>query len=281
MLIGDGEEGFVSPLHNALRADVDPGAGRHLAVHHQALLIQLVEVLPVGPVRHQIGIGDQHPRRIGVGLEHAHRLAGLHQQGFVVLQTLEHVQDGVVALPVAGGAADAAVHHQALRMLGHFRVQIVLDHAVGGLGQPALASQFAAARRADVAGRIKTRVGHRYSPVNPPPVVARRAGNDAIATNGFKPASDAGLCSMPAGRRSWRRGCRCRRPGSVPPGRRPPICRFRPSAGPGPRPRAAPPHGGGGGNRRHHAGGQNIQIYGQVDDVHLVDEGHHRAAHRG
>ena len=55
-------EGLVSALHDALAADVDPRAGRHLAVHHQALAIQFVEVLPGGPLRHKIRVGDEHAR---------------------------------------------------------------------------------------------------------------------------------------------------------------------------------------------------------------------------
>ena len=78
------DEGLVGALHDALRADIDPRAGRHLAVHHQALLIELVEMVPGRPVRHEVGVGDQHARRIGVGAEHADRLAGLHQQRLVV-----------------------------------------------------------------------------------------------------------------------------------------------------------------------------------------------------
>ncbi len=37
MLATHFNEGFVGALHDALRTDVDPRAGRHLAVHHQAL----------------------------------------------------------------------------------------------------------------------------------------------------------------------------------------------------------------------------------------------------
>jgi hypothetical protein len=80
------DKGLVGALHDALAADVDPAAGRHLAVHHQALAVELVEVFPGGPLGHQVGVGDQHARRVGVGAEHAHRLAGLHQQGLVVFK---------------------------------------------------------------------------------------------------------------------------------------------------------------------------------------------------
>ena len=51
------DEGFVGALHDALRADVDPRTGRHLAVHHESLAIELVEVFPGAPARHEVGVG--------------------------------------------------------------------------------------------------------------------------------------------------------------------------------------------------------------------------------
>ncbi len=137
MLAARLDEGFVGALHDALAADVDPAAGGHLAVHGQAFGVQFVEVFPGGPVRHQVGVGDQHARGVGVGFEHADRLAGLHQQGFVVFQRFQGFDDLVVALPVARGAADAAVHHQLLGVLGHLRIEVVHQHAQRRFGQPA------------------------------------------------------------------------------------------------------------------------------------------------
>src|SRR5690606_9575225 len=49
-LLGDGGEGLEGALEDALGGDVDPGAGRHLAVHHQALGLELAELGPGGPV---------------------------------------------------------------------------------------------------------------------------------------------------------------------------------------------------------------------------------------
>ena len=86
VLAADLDEGLVGALHDALAADVDPRAGRHLAVHHQALAIELVEVVPGRPVRHEVRVGDQHARRVGVGAEDADRLARLDEQRLVVLQ---------------------------------------------------------------------------------------------------------------------------------------------------------------------------------------------------
>ncbi|MNV47775.1 hypothetical protein D3C71_1396520 [compost metagenome] len=100
-------------------------------------------------MRHQVGIGDQHARRIGMGLEHAYRLARLHQQGFVVVQVGERFNDLVVAIPVARGTADAAIHDQFLGIFGDVRVQVVHQHAQRRFGQPALGGELIAARGTD------------------------------------------------------------------------------------------------------------------------------------
>jgi hypothetical protein len=105
-------EGFVGALHDPLAADVDPAPGGHLAIHRQPFRVQFVEVFPGGPVRHEVRVGDQHARRVFVGFEHANRLAGLHQQGFVVFEFGQGFYNGVIAFPVARGAANAAVDHQ-------------------------------------------------------------------------------------------------------------------------------------------------------------------------
>ena len=149
MLAAHLDEGLVGALHDALRADIDPGAGRHLAVHHQALAIELVEIIERRPMRHDVGIGDQHARRIGVGPENADRLAGLHQQRLVVLQRLQRRHDAVIALPVARGSADAAIDHELVRLLGDVRIEIVHQHAQRRFGLPALAGHHGAAGRAD------------------------------------------------------------------------------------------------------------------------------------
>ena len=75
VLVGDLGEGRVGALQDPLGADVDPRAGGHLAVHHQALVLELAEVLRRRPPRHQQRVGDQHPRRALVGAHHADRLA--------------------------------------------------------------------------------------------------------------------------------------------------------------------------------------------------------------
>jgi hypothetical protein len=152
-------EGLVGALHDALAADVDPAAGGHLAVHEEAAAVQLLELLPGGPARHEVAVGDEHARGVRVRPEHAHRLARLHQQRLVVAQLAQAGQELVEAAPVARGAADAAVDHQPVRVLRHLGIQVVLQQPPGGLGLPAAAVQLRAARRANHALGIETEVG--------------------------------------------------------------------------------------------------------------------------
>ena len=160
MLAAGFHEGFVGALNDALAADVDPAAGGHLAVHGQALGIQFVEMLPTGPVRYQVGVGNQYARGVAVGLEHADRLTGLHQQGFVVVQIGEALDDLVVALPVARRTADTAVHHQFFGILGHLRVEVVHQHAQRRFGQPAFGGELVTAGGADFDVTVFCRLGH-------------------------------------------------------------------------------------------------------------------------
>ena len=143
-------EGLVRALDDALRADVDPRARGHLAVHHQPGAIELVEALPGRPFRNDVGIGDEHPRRILVRREDADRLAGLDEQGLVLVEPLERLDDLVEALPVAGGAPDAAIDDQALRVLGDLLVEVVHQHPDRGFGGPAPGHDLASAASADV-----------------------------------------------------------------------------------------------------------------------------------
>ena len=115
MLAAELDEGLVGALNDSLAADVDPGAGGHLAVHHQTLAIELAEMFPVRPMRHQIGIGDQHARRVGMGAKDADRFARLHQQRLVAFQPLQRRDDAIETFPVARRAADAAIDHEFAR----------------------------------------------------------------------------------------------------------------------------------------------------------------------
>ncbi len=207
MLAAHFGEGLVGALHDALAADVDPRARGHLAVHHQALAIELAEVVPGRPVRHQVGIGDEHARRVGVGAEHAHRLARLDEQRLVGLEAAQRRDDAVEGLPIARGAADAAVDDELARPLGDVGVEIVHQHAQRRLGQPALGGEFGAMRRANDAHVVDA---------------GRRVHGGAFLTKGCHAGSDIRRSRRPIPRpltlplpASGERGAR-RRPSPLP-----------------------------------------------------------------
>ena len=151
-------EGLVRALHDALRADIDPRPGRHLAVHHEALAIEFVKVSPRRPFRHEVGVRKQYARRVGVRLEHTDRFTRLHEQCFVLFETAQRFDNLVVALPIARRAADAAVHHKLFRVLSNIWIEIVHQHAQCCFREPALAAQLFSTRGADHARCVVTRV---------------------------------------------------------------------------------------------------------------------------
>ena len=78
-----------------------------------------------------------------------------HEQRLVGFQALEGGDDGVVALPVARGLADAAVHDELLRPLRNLGVEVVHEHAQRGLDLPIGAAHFCASRSADRSGGVE------------------------------------------------------------------------------------------------------------------------------
>src|SRR6185503_18887400 len=145
-------ERLVRALEDALGPDVDPGTGRHLAVHHQPGLLELAEVVPGGPPPDEVGVGDQHARRPLVRPQDTDRLAALDQEGLVVLEPAELAHDRVEGRPAAGRAPRAAIDHERIGVLRDRWVEVVHEHPQGRLLAPALAAQLRAAWRADRPG---------------------------------------------------------------------------------------------------------------------------------
>ena len=143
----DRRERLVGALQDALGADVDPGTGGHLAVHGQAELLQAAELLPGGPLRDQVGVGDEHARGPLVCSQDPDGLAGLDQERLVVLEVLQGPDDRRVGVPAAGGATGAAVDDELVGVFGHLGVEVVHEHAHGRFLRPPFAGSLGAARR--------------------------------------------------------------------------------------------------------------------------------------
>ena len=126
-------------LQDALRADVDPAAGGHLAVHDQPLGLPAVEVLLCGPVGTMLGVGDEHARA-SAWCGRRPRLTALHQQRLVVFQFAQTAQDGVEGVPVAERPAAAAIDDEVLRIARPRPGRGCSGSCGGGLLQPAFCS---------------------------------------------------------------------------------------------------------------------------------------------
>ena len=162
VLAGERAERLIGALQDALGADVDPRSRGHLPEHDEAAPFQLPEVLPGRPVADQVGVRDEHPRRLPVGAEHPHRLSGLNEQRLVVGQVAKGAHDGVEGVPGARRPAGAAVHHQGVGSFGDLGIEVVHEHAQGGLLGPAAARD--AASRGGPHGARPLRAGHESPP---------------------------------------------------------------------------------------------------------------------
>ena len=200
-LAGDLGEALVGALQDALRADVDPRSRRHLAVHREALVFEAAELVPVRPVGHQVGVGDQHPWCPFVRAHDADRFARLDEHRFVALERGERAQHRPVRIPRAGGAPGAAVDDEPVGVLGHLGVEVVLQHPVRSLLRPAPAGQVRATRCSDT-GDGRAEVAERISHV----LQSARARR-TVSTNDkqcHQLTSPAGVMSERSGRRSSR-----------------------------------------------------------------------------
>src|SRR5438067_11125917 len=147
-------EGLVGALQDSLGADVDPRAGRHLAVHGQPERLEPAKLIPGGPFRDEHGVGDEHPGRPLMRVEYAHRLARLDQQRLVAAEFLQLADYRVERLPGARRAAGPAVYDKILGTLGHRGVEVVHEHPHGGLLRPPLAGHLRAPGRVNGAAHL-------------------------------------------------------------------------------------------------------------------------------
>ena len=164
-------ESLVGALKDALGADIDPAAGRHLAVHRQAAILEITEVVPGRPCRHEEGIGDDDARRPRVRSEDGNGFARLHDECLVVLQPPQRLDDRIECLPAARRPAAAAVDDEIVGTLGDLRIEIVHQHPERRLLRPRFAGACGASRGADgttddAHGRCRTDVGRRMKSKN-------------------------------------------------------------------------------------------------------------------
>ena len=131
-----------------MRPDVDPGSGRHLAVHGEPLRFQEPELVPGRPRGDQERVRKDHTRRVRMRLRDPDRFPRLNEQGLVVLQGAKRADDRVVRLPVPRRLAGAAVDHEVLRPFRDVGIEVVHQHPQRRFLVPALARPVRSARGA-------------------------------------------------------------------------------------------------------------------------------------
>jgi len=92
-----------------------------------------------------------------VGSHDADGPAALHEQRLVVFEVAQGPDDPVEVGPASRGLARAAVDDQLVGLLGDVGVEVVVQHAEGGLLVPALAGALRSSRGVDdarPAGRV-------------------------------------------------------------------------------------------------------------------------------
>jgi hypothetical protein len=132
-----------------------------------------------------------------VTLENNHRLTGLHKQRFILFQILERLEDRVEGLPGARGFPTPAIDDELFWFLGNFRVEIVLDHAIGGFTEPVLAGETSSPRGANGSGSSHDAVSLYRNP--------QIVGHDSLLTRANYPAF------------GWHGACGNKNPARLPP----------------------------------------------------------------
>src|SRR5215510_1277350 len=135
------------------------------------------------PVWHQVRVREQYAWRIRVRAKHAHRLSRLNAKRLVSFEVTQRPDDAIKAFPIAGGAADAAVHNEFLGLLGNFGIKVVHQHPQRRFGQPAAGGDFWTAGCPNCACVVKAS-GH--------VILFRNAQTQGRASAGeIKPAADS------------------------------------------------------------------------------------------
>src|SRR6266487_2028974 len=103
-------------------------------------------------MRHKIRVGNQHFWCILVTLENHNRFPRLYEKRFIFLEILQRLENCIERLPRARGFPTPAIDNKILRSFSNLRIKIILDHAIRGFAEPALAGEISSPRGMDDTG---------------------------------------------------------------------------------------------------------------------------------
>src|ERR1700722_1700470 len=139
---------FERALYDSLASNVDPAPGSHLAVHCQFEVFQSSKLVAGRPMRHEVGIGNQHARCMRKSSKNCDGLARLNDQGFVVFQTLERADNVMKCFPASRCATRATIDDQIAWVFGNFFIEVIHQCAKRCFLMPAFARNIRSARSA-------------------------------------------------------------------------------------------------------------------------------------
>ena len=139
------------PCRIPWRADVDPRAGRHLAVHRQALGLEPPELVPGGQARHEHASwrSARAARRRACGRPPTGLPLCTSSVSSFSSSTQRARRSRAAPPRLRAARARAAVDDQSRRILGDLGVEVVHQHPQRGFLLPALAAKPAAVRSMD------------------------------------------------------------------------------------------------------------------------------------
>ena len=126
-------------MDDALRADVHPAAGSHLAVVGDSHLLADLPVPLVVEVSDHEGIGDDDAGGLRAGGKQPQRVAAHDDQGGVLGELGEVFLDESVLQPVLADAAGFAIGDELVGVEGDVEVEVVVDLHLEGLALGAAA----------------------------------------------------------------------------------------------------------------------------------------------
>ena len=136
------EESVEGAVHDALRSDVHPAAGGHLAVVGNTECRRAVKVFLVVVHADHETVGDDASGRQFMGVEESERMSAHHDQGLFVGHDFQIFFDQSVLHPVLADLSCLAVGDEFVGIEGHLEIQVVVNHDLEGFCFDDLAGVF-------------------------------------------------------------------------------------------------------------------------------------------
>ena len=119
-------------MNDALRTDIHIAAGRHLSVLAHTHRIHALPIVRFRIVGNHHTIRDHYSRGEFMAGEQTQRMTAIHHKRLLVGHLAQVFHHEPILCPVLEDGSVATVDNQLMGMLGHTRIQVVLNHQHDG-----------------------------------------------------------------------------------------------------------------------------------------------------